>query len=153
MKTHGEVKVQLHSFLTLELELCELSASRPGRFTPGEICPGTLSIGGWVGHRVGLDARKKRRITCSCREWYPDSSAVQPVAHGYTDWATPARIKGCNRLTKPRNLAQAVTPTDNRIGMFFGSRQKLRCDYVFPGGFIPFKSAISSKYFIFPSTI
>jgi hypothetical protein len=30
------------------------SASRPGRFISEETAPGTRSIGGWVGPRVGL---------------------------------------------------------------------------------------------------
>jgi hypothetical protein len=34
----------------------EWSASRPGRFTPGERAPGTAWIGGWVGCKAGLDA-------------------------------------------------------------------------------------------------
>jgi hypothetical protein len=33
----------------------ELSASRPVRFTFGEI-PGTYGIGGWAGRKAGLDA-------------------------------------------------------------------------------------------------
>jgi hypothetical protein len=39
----------------------EWSASRPGRFTPGEIVPGTLWIGSWVGPRAGLDDVEKRK--------------------------------------------------------------------------------------------
>jgi hypothetical protein len=37
------------------------SASRPDRFTPGEIAPSTDWIGGWVGSRAGLDAVEKRK--------------------------------------------------------------------------------------------
>jgi len=32
---------------------------------PGERAPGTHWIGGWVGHRGGLDTNKKRRILSS----------------------------------------------------------------------------------------
>jgi hypothetical protein len=39
----------------------EWSASRPGRFTPGERAPGTHSIGGWVGPKTGLDDVEKRK--------------------------------------------------------------------------------------------
>jgi hypothetical protein len=38
----------------------EWSASRPGRFTPGERSPVTRCIGGWVGRRVGLDDMEKQ---------------------------------------------------------------------------------------------
>jgi hypothetical protein len=31
-------------------------------FPPGEIVPGTLWIGGWVGHRTDLDAVENRKI-------------------------------------------------------------------------------------------
>jgi len=34
----------------------QLSASRPGHFTPRERAPGTHWIGGWVGPSAGLDA-------------------------------------------------------------------------------------------------
>jgi hypothetical protein len=33
----------------------EWSASRPGRFTPGETAPAARWIGDWVGPRAGLD--------------------------------------------------------------------------------------------------
>jgi hypothetical protein len=36
MKAYGGVDVQIHVFLTSELVGGELSASHPGRFTPGE---------------------------------------------------------------------------------------------------------------------
>jgi hypothetical protein len=37
------------------LDLGTSSASRPGRFTPGERAPGTHWIGGWVNPRASLD--------------------------------------------------------------------------------------------------
>jgi hypothetical protein len=40
------------------------SASRPNRFTPGEITPGTHWIGGCVGHRAGLDAVERKILAC-----------------------------------------------------------------------------------------
>jgi hypothetical protein len=33
----------------------------------------------WEGPRVGLDDVKKRKMSCPCREFNPDSSAVRPV--------------------------------------------------------------------------
>jgi hypothetical protein len=43
-------------YLTSALDGGELSASRLGRFTPGERVPGTHWIGGWVNPRTGPDA-------------------------------------------------------------------------------------------------
>jgi hypothetical protein len=40
----------------------EWSASRPGRFTPGERAAVTHWIGGWVGPGVVLDAVENRKI-------------------------------------------------------------------------------------------
>jgi hypothetical protein len=45
-----------------ELVRGEWSASRSGRFIPGEIAPGTHWIGGWVGPRTGLDDVEKTKI-------------------------------------------------------------------------------------------
>jgi hypothetical protein len=53
----------------------ELSASRPGRFTPGEGALGNHWIGGWVDPRAGLDALEKRKISYPCRELYPSRRA------------------------------------------------------------------------------
>jgi hypothetical protein len=50
--------VQIQVFLTSAI-VGEWSASRPGRFTPGEIAPGTHWTGGWVGPRAGLDDMQK----------------------------------------------------------------------------------------------
>jgi hypothetical protein len=47
--------------LTSELAGGEWSASHPGRFTAGEMFPGTLRVGGWVAPRAGLDAMEKRK--------------------------------------------------------------------------------------------
>jgi hypothetical protein len=49
-------------FLTPALVGGEWSASRPSRFTPGESAPGTHLLGGWVGHRAGLDDVEKRKF-------------------------------------------------------------------------------------------
>jgi hypothetical protein len=49
-------------FLTPAIDWGEWSASRPCRFTPTERAPGTHWIGGWVGHRIGLDASKSKAV-------------------------------------------------------------------------------------------
>jgi hypothetical protein len=54
MKTHGEVEVLRHAFLTWALDGGEWSTSRPGRFTPTESASSTHWIGGWVGPRAGI---------------------------------------------------------------------------------------------------
>jgi hypothetical protein len=59
MKAFGGVGVWIHIFFTLAL-VGEWSASRPGRFTPGEKVPGTHWIGGCVDPRAGLDNVEKR---------------------------------------------------------------------------------------------
>jgi hypothetical protein len=46
MKAYGGVDIYIHIFLTSALAGGEWSASRPGRFTPGERAPGTHWIGG-----------------------------------------------------------------------------------------------------------
>jgi hypothetical protein len=76
--------------LTSALDGGEWSASRPGRFTPGERAPGTHWIGGWVGRRAVLDAVVKRKIPSPRRESNPRTPIVQPVAQRYTDWAITA---------------------------------------------------------------
>jgi hypothetical protein len=42
--------------------LCPPQTSRPGRFTPGEMAPGTHWIWGWVDPRAGLDDVEKRKF-------------------------------------------------------------------------------------------
>jgi hypothetical protein len=59
MKTRDSGSIAAH-LLTSALDGGEWSASRPGRFTPGERAPGANWIGGWVGPR-GLDAIEKRK--------------------------------------------------------------------------------------------
>jgi hypothetical protein len=62
MKAYGGVDVEIHIFLTSALAGGECSASRPGRFTPGERAPGTHWMGGWVDPRAGLDDVEKRKF-------------------------------------------------------------------------------------------
>jgi len=53
----------------------ECSASRTGRFIPGEKIHGIHWLGGWVGPRTGLDAVAKKNIPSQYRESNPDCSA------------------------------------------------------------------------------
>jgi hypothetical protein len=62
MKEYGGTDVKIHILLTSALVGEEWSATRPGRFTPGEIVPGTHWIGGWVGPRTGLDDVERKNI-------------------------------------------------------------------------------------------
>jgi hypothetical protein len=59
MKAYEGVDVKVHIFLTSAFAGNEWLASRPGRFTPGEISPGTHWIGGWVDPTAGLDDVEK----------------------------------------------------------------------------------------------
>jgi hypothetical protein len=61
MKAYEGVDVYIHIFLTSALVGGEWSASRPCHLIPGERVPGTHWIGGWVGHRFGLDDLETRK--------------------------------------------------------------------------------------------
>jgi hypothetical protein len=62
MKAYGGVDIYIHIFLTSALLGSEWSASRHGRFTPGERGPSTHWIGGWVGPSFGLDDVENRKF-------------------------------------------------------------------------------------------
>jgi hypothetical protein len=81
------VYIQIHVFLTSAL-VGESSASRPGRFTPGEAAPDTHWIGSWLGPRTGLDDVEKILNHPGTRNSGP--SIVQLVASRHTDCAIPA---------------------------------------------------------------
>jgi hypothetical protein len=75
-------------FLTSALVGGEWSASRPGRFTPGERAPGTHWIRGWVDPKAGLDNLEKRKfLTLSGLQ-------LQPLGR-------PARSQSLYRLGVP----------------------------------------------------
>jgi hypothetical protein len=76
----GEWRYRSTHSLTSALDGGEWSASRPGRFTPGERAPGTHWIGGWVGPRAVPYAVVKRKIPSSRRELNPRTLIVQLVA-------------------------------------------------------------------------
>jgi hypothetical protein len=57
----GGAEVQLHAFLTSELDGGELSASRSDRFNPPKDPYLTQWTGGWVGTRASLDAVAKTK--------------------------------------------------------------------------------------------
>jgi hypothetical protein len=87
MKTYGTVDVRvvyIHVFLTLKLVGEGQSASRPGRFTPGERVLGIHWIGGWVGLTAGLEDMEKWKFL-TLPELEIDPSVVDPVASRYTD--------------------------------------------------------------------
>jgi hypothetical protein len=84
MKAYGGVDVYIHIFLTSTLAGGEWSASRPGRFTPGESSTDANWIGGWVNPRAGLHYVEKKN-SWSYRDSNSDSSVVQLVASRYTD--------------------------------------------------------------------
>jgi hypothetical protein len=59
----------------LTLDGGEWSASRPGRFIPGEEANGARWIGGWMDPRVSLKDEAKRIIPYQCRESNPGREA------------------------------------------------------------------------------
>jgi hypothetical protein len=86
MKVYGGVDVYTYVFLTSALVGGEWSASRPGRFTPGERAPSTHWIGGWVDLRTGLNDVEKEN-SFPHQDSNSDPSAIQPVASHYSDYA------------------------------------------------------------------
>jgi hypothetical protein len=81
------------------------SASRPGRFFPGERGPGIHWRGAWVGPRAGLDAVEKRKISCPCRGSNPGSPARSPSTY-------QARYPGsCVHFSKKYCFAENVKGT------------------------------------------
>jgi hypothetical protein len=62
MNAYEEMEVWSHIFLTSAPAGGERSASRPGRFTPGERAPSTQWIGGWVDSIAGLEDMEKRKF-------------------------------------------------------------------------------------------
>jgi hypothetical protein len=75
MKAYGGVDVEIHIFLNLALAGGDWSASRPGRFTPGEQTPDTHWIGCWVDPRAGLDNVEKILYRAGTRTPTPQSSS------------------------------------------------------------------------------
>jgi hypothetical protein len=77
--------------LTSTLILGEWSASRLGRFTPGDRAPDIRWTGGWVNFRARLDDLEKRKIL---PYWDSNSnpSGIHFVASRYTDYAIPALV-------------------------------------------------------------
>jgi hypothetical protein len=62
------VDVYIHISLTSALAGGQWSASRPGRFTPGERGPSTHWIGGWVDSRAGLETNVMSWLNVSNRQ-------------------------------------------------------------------------------------
>jgi hypothetical protein len=62
VKAYGGVDVWIQIFLTSALAGGEWSASRPGRFTPGERAPGAHLIGGWMNPRAGLEDLERKKF-------------------------------------------------------------------------------------------
>jgi hypothetical protein len=56
--------------LTSELDGCEESASRPGRFTSREGAPGTHLIAGWKLQNLQSSPNNNRAIRWSRMEWW-----------------------------------------------------------------------------------
>jgi hypothetical protein len=98
MKTFWERRYSSMHSLTSALDGGELSASRPGQFTPRERASSTHWIGGWVGPRAGLDTVSKK-ILSPRRESNTDHPVVQSVASRYTDWTILAHDIYLSQLT------------------------------------------------------
>jgi hypothetical protein len=73
-----EVDVYIHIFFTSPLAGGEWSASRPGRFTPGERAAGTHWIGVWADPKAGLDDVEKKKFW-NLPDSNSDPTVVQPL--------------------------------------------------------------------------
>jgi hypothetical protein len=94
----GQVDVYIRIFLTSALVRGERSASRPGRFIPGERAHGTHWIGGWVDPTASLDDLEKRKLLVLPRlELRPLDRPTR--ASCYTDCAMPA-LRACHKYNK-----------------------------------------------------
>jgi hypothetical protein len=67
-------------FLISALDGGEWSPSRTSRFTPRKTAPCAYYMGGWVGHKTGLDVMEKRIISCSYRKSNPDCCVMLSIA-------------------------------------------------------------------------
>jgi hypothetical protein len=75
MKTYGGVDVLTHVFLASALVGGERSASRPGRFTPGERVPVPIGLeAGWAPESVWATLRTEN--CCPPRDSNPDLPAI-----------------------------------------------------------------------------
>jgi hypothetical protein len=80
MKAYVGLDVYIHIFLTSALGRGEWSASRTGRFTPGERAPGTHWIGGRVDPSAGPDeVDKSKFLILPGRTPNPRTSSPYPV--------------------------------------------------------------------------
>jgi hypothetical protein len=104
MKTYGGVDV--HGW-TSALAGGEWSASRPGRFTPGERAPVIQWIERWVGPRTGFDDVERRKILPLLR--------LELRSLG-----RPARSQSLHRLCYPR-LTIILKNEGNYISISFWS--------------------------------
>jgi hypothetical protein len=103
--------------MTLVLDGGKWSASRLGRFTPGERAPSTHWIGGWVNPRAGLDDVEKRKfLTLSGLE--PDrpahSQSLYPLRYpsSYISPCIPLKVNRrfygiCDRYLQGPKITQA----------------------------------------------
>jgi hypothetical protein len=78
MQMYGGVEVQIHVFLTLELDSGEWLVWRPAAWTQGTN-HGAHWIGGWVGPGACLDVAARRKIML-CRESSPGLPACSLFA-------------------------------------------------------------------------
>ena len=99
----GGIEVVLYSFFNLGARL-EWSTARPDRFTPpSRKRPCTHYTGGWVGHRVGLDACGKSRP--------PPGFDPRSFQRRYTHWAIPTHVLSAVETLSQEAVLIAGGPT------------------------------------------
>jgi hypothetical protein len=101
LKTFEEGESKAPPFLTMSLDGWEWSALCSGHFIAGERGSSNHWIGGWVGHRTGMDTKEKRKSLAPARNWTP---VIQPVTCCYTNWAVPVPINYWSRNSTCINM-------------------------------------------------
>jgi len=79
IKSHAELEVQLHSFLTSAPDGCKSSTSSSSYFNLMKMLQHPLNKG-WMSPRASTDVLGKTKISCPNPESNPNSSATQPTA-------------------------------------------------------------------------
>ena len=72
MKAYGGLVMQLHTFITLELD---------GELSYLTTCPAEALVNTDVSPRASLDALVERTTSCSCCQWNISSSNIQLAAY------------------------------------------------------------------------
>jgi hypothetical protein len=113
-----------------------------------EIVLSIRRVGGWMRHRIGLNAVERRKKSFLCRESNPDS-AVQPVARRHTNWAHLIKIirLGTRNHTIYWNCATIIAYQFNNGG--YSIRWQELCSITNNIKMIKYRMKEWANYFVF----